>query len=87
MYNWLRRQKLFGKLIREYEKDATIPLRLRVMVLVPFWISIVVAEIIFVKTLLTGILLAASAIIISLVVILVKRKTEIPEEKEAGKDK
>lgn len=57
------------------------------MVLVPFWISIVVAEIIFVKTLLTGILLAASAIIISLVVILVKRKTEIPEEKEAGKDK
>jgi len=75
MYNWLRKQKLFGRLIREYEKDTTIPLRLRIMVLIPFWISILVAEIIFVKTLLSGILLAASAIIISLIVILANRKS------------
>jgi uncharacterized membrane protein YbaN (DUF454 family) len=75
MYNWLRRQRLFGRLIREYEKDSTIPLRLRIMILIPFWISIVVAEIIFVKTLISGILLATSAIIISAIVLFVKRGT------------
>lgn len=75
MYNWLRRQKLFGQLIREYEKDSTVPLRLRIIILIPFWISIIVAEIIFVKTLFSGILLAGSAIIISVIVIFVKRGT------------
>jgi len=74
MYNWLRGRKLFGRLIREYEKDATIPLKLRIIVLIPFWISIVVAEFIFIETWTTGILLGASALIISLIVIFVKRK-------------
>jgi uncharacterized membrane protein YbaN (DUF454 family) len=79
MYNWLRRQKLFGRLIREYEKNSTVPLRLRIMVLIPFWISIFVAEIIFVKTLFYGITLAVVAIIISLVVIFVKRNNNNSE--------
>ena len=81
MYNWLRRQKLFGRLIREYEKDSTIPLRLRILVLIPFWISIIVAEFIFVRTVLTGILLAAAGIIISLIVIFVKRSSTKSNDK------
>lgn len=80
MYNWLRRQKLFGRLIRAYEKDSIIPLRLRIMVLIPFWISVIVAEILFVRTLLYGIVLAVTAIIISLIVIFVKRKVNDTKE-------
>jgi uncharacterized protein len=80
LYSWLKRQKLFARLINEYEKDPSIPLRLRIIVLIPFWISIVVAEFIFVKSIISGISLAIAALLISLVVIFVKRSTGGPKE-------
>jgi uncharacterized membrane protein YbaN (DUF454 family) len=82
LYGWLQKQKLFARLIIEYEKDPSITLRLRIMVLVPFWISIVVAEFLFVKSLISGVLLAFAAMIISAVVIFVQRNGKINVNKK-----
>jgi uncharacterized membrane protein YbaN (DUF454 family) len=82
LYNWFRKQKLFARLIKEYEKDPSVTLRLRIMVLIPFWISIVVAEFLFVKILISGILLAFAAMIISAVVIFVQRNGKINVNKK-----
>lgn len=49
MFEWILRRKIFAKLIREFEKNPVIPLRLKIIILIPFWISILVAEIFFVK--------------------------------------
>jgi uncharacterized membrane protein YbaN (DUF454 family) len=72
MYNWLLRQKLFAKLINKFKENPIIPLKLKIMVLIPFWISIVVAELIFVKTLWAGITLAFVAVLVSLAVFRLK---------------
>lgn len=73
MYHWLLKQKLFAKLINEFKKRETIPLKLKIGVLIPFWISIIVAEFIFVKNTWTGIGLAFAAILLSVLVLRLKK--------------
>lgn len=77
LYRWILKQKIFAKMIKEYEKNEKIPLRLKIYVLIPFWISIIVAEFLFVRTLLMGILVAGVAIILTLIVLLVNGKKSV----------
>ncbi|MBN1182878.1 MAG: YbaN family protein [Bacteroidales bacterium] len=75
LYHWILKQKIFAKMIKEYEKNDKIPLRLRIYVLIPFWISIIVAEFLFVRTLLMGIIIGLVAVILTLVVLLVNGRS------------
>ena len=73
MYHWILKQKLFAKLIGEYEKNPVIPLRLKIMVLIPFWISIVVAEFMFVETLSQGFIVGGIGLVVTILVFLLKK--------------
>ncbi|MBN2484414.1 MAG: YbaN family protein [Bacteroidales bacterium] len=72
MYNWLMRQKIFNKLIKEFENDVPIALRIKVMVLIPFWISILVAELFFVEQVWAHIVVLTVAIIFTVFLLRLK---------------
>ncbi len=76
MYAWILKQRIFAKLIGEYEKNPNIPLRLKIYFLIPFWISILVAEFIFVRTLYQGIALGLFAVVFSTFILLLKKNSE-----------
>jgi len=73
MYNWILKQKIFARLIGEYNKNPHIPIKLKILILIPFWISIVVAEFIFIRTLFEGIALGIVAALVSIFVFRLKK--------------
>lgn len=73
MYNWLLKQKLFAKLINSYESQEKLPLKFKIGILIPFLISIVVAEILFIERLEYQIALGIVAFILSVPVLIVKK--------------
>jgi len=73
MYNWILKQKVFARLIGEYDKNPKIPVKLKIFILLPFWSSIVVAEFIFVRTLIEGIVLGLIAVAVSAFVFWLKK--------------
>jgi len=76
MYKWILQQRIFAKLIGEYDKNAIIPLKLKILILIPFWISIVVAEFIFINTWFEGITLGLVALVVSIFILRLKKKIE-----------
>jgi uncharacterized protein len=50
MYAWIMRRKIFARLINEGSKNQKIPLKFKIYILIPFWISVLVAEIFFTST-------------------------------------
>ncbi len=72
MYRWLLKQKLFARLINKFKENKKIPLKLKITVLLPFWISIIVAEIIFIKDIYTGTGLAVVALLLTFLVLRLK---------------
>jgi uncharacterized protein len=73
LYAWILKQRIFAKLIGEYNKNPQIPLRLKIFVLIPFWVSIAVAEFIFMHTMFESILLIFAAVLVSVFVFLIKK--------------
>jgi uncharacterized membrane protein YbaN (DUF454 family) len=72
MYRWLLRQKLFAQLINKFRENKKMPLKLKVFALIPFWISVIVAEFIFVSKLWIGLAIALAGIFLSILVIRLK---------------
>lgn len=72
MYAWILRRKLFAKIIYKFEENPTLPVKLKLLLLLPFWISIVVALVFFIEDwMFRGILLGV-AIALSIVLFLIK---------------
>ena len=84
MFGWLMRRKLFAMLISEYEKNPQMPLRLKIYILIPFWISIIVAEVFYVKNIYVHILVIFTSLSLSIWLLLLKkfslRKVEIKKD-------
>jgi len=40
MYNWLLNHRLFGKLLNDFSKHKTVPLRFKLFVISQLWVSI-----------------------------------------------
>ncbi|MCB0704141.1 MAG: YbaN family protein [Saprospiraceae bacterium] len=68
MYNWVLNQRLFGKVIREFQAHKTIPLKFKLIVISQLWVSITVAEIWFVKDLTWRLIIIASGIFFSVLI-------------------
>jgi len=75
MYNWLMSKKLFAKIIHEFSQKETIPLKLKLFVIVQLWISITVAEVWFVKELWPRIIIIIIGIICSWFILKLKKFT------------
>jgi len=76
MYAWILKQRIFAKLIGEYDKNPQIPLKLKIFILIPFWISIVVAEFIFIQTTFQGMMLLLVAVLVSIFILMLKKSAE-----------
>ena len=76
MYAWILKQRIFAKLIGEYDKNPQIPLKLKIFILIPFWISIVVAEFLFIQTLYQGLALLLVAVLVSIFILMLKKSAE-----------
>jgi len=50
-YNWVVNHKLFGKIIREFQKSEKVPLKFKIFVALQLWISIAVARWLLIETL------------------------------------
>jgi uncharacterized protein len=84
MFAWLMRRRLFSKLVQAFEKNPQIPLRLKIIVLIPFWISILVAEIFFVRNIFGHIAVLATSLVLTFFVLRLKAvsiRNHIPNEK------
>ena len=75
MYNWLMSKKLFAKIIQEFSQKETIPLKLKLFVIVQLWISITVAEVWFVKELWPRMIIIVIGLICSLFILKLKKFT------------
>lgn len=73
MFGWLMRRKLFAKMIGEFEKNPHLPLRLKIYVLIPFWISIPVAELFFVKGIYAHLAVIAILLVVTIFVLRLKK--------------
>jgi uncharacterized protein len=69
LYNWLLRQKLFRLVIEQFENKTHLSLRLKISILIPFLISIIVAEIILIKTLLWGMIIGLVSLVLVIIVL------------------
>jgi len=73
MYRWIMKQKVFATVIEQYKKHKTIPLRVKILIVVNFWVSIAVTQIWFIDALYLSIIVYAIGVICSvLFFILVK---------------
>ena len=73
MYNWLLSKKLFAKIINEFSQKETIPLKLKLFVIVQLWISITVAEIWFITSIWPRIIVIVIGLICSLFILKLKK--------------
>ena len=62
MYNWLIYHKVFGKIIREYLQNKTIPIRVKIFSLTLLWTAISYSAIFVVSKLWITFLLFAIAV-------------------------
>ncbi|HFA52194.1 MAG TPA: DUF454 domain-containing protein [Bacteroidetes bacterium] len=88
MYGWLLRQRFFGKVIREFQAQQTVPRKFKLLVVSQLWVSIAVAEIWFVKNIWWRAAIVVSGIVCSIVVARLKKSrpdsaspTDVFEEK------
>lgn len=67
LYKWMKRQKGLGKIVRKLETDKVNTIT-KWFVISQLWVSIIVAEIIFVETWLWGILISLAGLIFSYII-------------------
>ena len=72
LHEWVLKRKIFARLIKEFEQNPKVPLKLKIIILIPFWISIVVAEIFFVKNIYGHIAVIATSILLTIYVFRIK---------------
>jgi uncharacterized protein len=63
VYAWLLRQKIFRTIIQKFENKSHISLKLKIAILIPFLISIVVAELFLVKTMFWALAVGVIAVV------------------------
>ena len=68
MYKWLLNHKLFGRLLREFRKNKTVPLSFKLFVISQLWVYIIVAQIGFIESIYTRTIVIIAGIISSIVV-------------------
>jgi uncharacterized membrane protein YbaN (DUF454 family) len=84
MFAWLMRRRLFSKLVQAFEKNPQIPFRLKIVILLPFWISILVAELFFVRNIFGHIAVVGTSLVLTFFVLRLKTvsfRNHIPKEK------
>jgi hypothetical protein len=73
MYQWLMRNKLFAKIIHKFDEQEKLPLKFKLFVILQLWISIAVAEIWFIESLIVRIITALIGVIVSVLILLIKK--------------
>lgn len=81
MYNWVLKHKLFGKIIRDFQKNEKVPLKFKIFVAVQLWISIGVARWLFIETLWVEILVYTLGSIATIFIFRLKNTSAITETK------
>lgn len=67
MYHWVLKHRLFGRMIREFQKHKTVPLGFKILVISQLWVSIIVAQIWFLEQMWIRILVVVSGLGVSIV--------------------
>jgi len=68
MYNWLLNHRLFGRLLSDFSKHKTVPLRFKIFVISQLWVSILVASIWFITSPYTQAIVIVSGLLSSFLV-------------------
>lgn len=74
LYNWLIGHKIFGQYIIDYQKDKSVPLKIKAFSISILWISILSSIIFFTEKLWLRILLLVIAIGVSIHILKLKTK-------------
>ena len=72
LYAWVLKRKIFARLIKQFEQNPKVPLKLKIIILIPFWISITVAEIFLVENIYGHIAVLTISILLTIYVFWIK---------------
>lgn len=76
LYAWILKNKIFSSIIHKFKDQERISFKTKLLFLVPVWISAIVADILFAKTL-SGHIIVLLAITAYTIVILLLKKLKI----------
>ncbi len=76
LYNWLLKNRIFRKIIHEFDGKETIPLKFKLFVILQMWITITVAALLFIKGLNGRLALVVFGILFSWGVMMLKRRSK-----------
>ena len=71
-YNWLIKNKWFGKYIKNYQEGRGVPLKVKIISIVVLWLTIIFSTIIIVSNIIIQIILFVIAISVTLHIITIK---------------
>lgn len=73
MNTWILKQKIFSQLISKFKENPIIPLKLKLLVLAPIWMSAVIADYLYVERFAYIVLLYFAIVVITVLVLMLKK--------------
>jgi uncharacterized membrane protein YbaN (DUF454 family) len=74
-YNWLLNHRIFGEYLKNYLKNRSIPLKIKIGVLVILWFTIIVSVIIFISSIWIRLSMIAVAAVVTIHILRLKTDT------------